>query len=77
MRSYFKSQIHFFFDTFFINVGFKETTTCCGSGLFKGLPSCGGKREIPKYELCDNLNEYFSLILFILQLEDTIEIHIS
>lgn len=40
-------------------VGFKEITACCGSGQFRGSPSCGGKRgRIPKHELCDNPDEY-------------------
>ncbi|WRX14501.1 GDSL lipase/esterase - like 10 [Theobroma cacao] len=32
--------------------GFKDATTaCCGSGLFRGIYSCGGKRGIKEYEL--------------------------
>ncbi|KDO45746.1 hypothetical protein CISIN_1g016962mg [Citrus sinensis] len=38
--------------------GFKEVTACCGSGPYGGLSSCGGKRAIKEYELCDNPNEY-------------------
>ncbi|KAJ4717725.1 GDSL esterase/lipase [Melia azedarach] len=39
--------------------GFKKTTACCGSGPFRGFPSCGGKRSgLKDYELCDNPDEY-------------------
>nr|GMC84535.1 proteasome subunit beta type-4 [Ipomoea batatas] len=40
--------------------GFKETkTACCGSGPFRGLGSCGGKRgELKEYELCKNVGDY-------------------
>nr|GMC89239.1 GDSL esterase/lipase 1-like [Ipomoea batatas] len=40
--------------------GFKETkTACCGSGPFRGLVSCGGKRgELKEYELCKNVGDY-------------------
>nr|GEX21519.1 lipase, GDSL [Tanacetum cinerariifolium] len=31
---------------------------CCGSGPFRGIFSCGGKRGIPDYELCDNVTEF-------------------
>ncbi|KAF7843650.1 GDSL esterase/lipase 5 [Senna tora] len=31
---------------------------CCGSGAYRGKNSCGGKRGIKDYELCDNPNEY-------------------
>nr|GEZ09936.1 GDSL esterase/lipase 1-like [Tanacetum cinerariifolium] len=35
--------------------GFNDgETACCGSGPFRGIFSCGGKRGIPDYELCDN-----------------------
>nr|GEZ67190.1 lipase, GDSL [Tanacetum cinerariifolium] len=33
-------------------------TACCGSGPFRGIFSCGGKRGIPDYELCDNATEF-------------------
>ncbi|XP_027337344.1 GDSL esterase/lipase 1-like [Abrus precatorius] len=39
--------------------GFKEVTAgCCGGGAYRGDDSCGGKRGIKEYELCDNVNEY-------------------
>lgn len=38
--------------------GFKEVTACCGSGPYRGLLSCGGKRVIKEYELCGNPSEY-------------------
>ncbi|KAK6282283.1 PREDICTED: GDSL esterase/lipase 5 [Theobroma cacao] len=38
--------------------GFKDATTaCCGSGLFRGIYSCGGKRGIKEYELCEHPSE--------------------
>ncbi|KAF7843651.1 GDSL esterase/lipase 2-like [Senna tora] len=39
--------------------GFKEgKMACCGSGAYRGINSCGGKRGIDNYELCENPNEY-------------------
>ncbi|XP_004305778.1 PREDICTED: GDSL esterase/lipase 2-like [Fragaria vesca subsp. vesca] len=39
--------------------GFKEgKTACCGSGPFRGINSCGGKRGVTEYELCDNVKEH-------------------
>lgn len=39
--------------------GFKEVkTACCGSGPFRGVYSCGGKRGIEEFQLCDNVEEY-------------------
>ncbi|XAR49844.1 hypothetical protein NMG60_11004001, partial [Bertholletia excelsa] len=39
--------------------GFKEAkSACCGSGPFRGLNSCGGKRGVKEYELCSNPREY-------------------
>ncbi|KAL5583403.1 hypothetical protein UlMin_015845 [Ulmus minor] len=39
--------------------GFKEAKmACCGSGPYRGIFSCGGKRGIAEYELCDNVSEY-------------------
>lgn len=39
--------------------GLKEgKTACCGSGRYRGLPSCGGKRGIKNYDLCDNPSEH-------------------
>nr|XP_027114473.1 GDSL esterase/lipase 2-like [Coffea arabica] len=41
--------------------GFKEVKSgCCGSGPFRGADSCGGKRGIKEYELCDNPQDYLS-----------------
>lgn len=41
--------------------GFKEEKiACCGSGPYRGINRCGGKREgITEFELCDNVDEYF------------------
>ncbi|CAH1418142.1 unnamed protein product [Lactuca virosa] len=39
--------------------GFKVgDTACCGSGPFRGIFSCGGKRGIQEFELCDNPDDY-------------------
>nr|XP_043617077.1 GDSL lipase-like [Erigeron canadensis] len=39
--------------------GFKVSdSACCGSGPFRGINSCGGKRGIKEFELCDNINDY-------------------
>ncbi|XP_052183032.1 GDSL esterase/lipase 5-like [Diospyros lotus] len=39
--------------------GFKEgRTACCGTGRFRGAYSCGGRRPVKKFELCENPNEY-------------------
>ncbi|TQE08706.1 hypothetical protein C1H46_005690 [Malus baccata] len=39
--------------------GFKEgKTACCGTGQFRGVFSCGGKRTVKKFELCEDPNEY-------------------
>ncbi|XAR51290.1 hypothetical protein NMG60_11005884 [Bertholletia excelsa] len=39
--------------------GFKEgKSACCGSGPYRGINSCGGKRGVKEYELCGNPNEY-------------------
>ncbi|KAK9923838.1 hypothetical protein M0R45_032236 [Rubus argutus] len=41
------------------NYGFKEgKTACCGSGPYRGILSCGGKRGVTDYQLCDNVTEY-------------------
>lgn len=41
-------------------VGFKEAKMgCCGSGRYRGEYSCGGKRGIAKFELCEDVSEYF------------------
>nr|GMC86522.1 GDSL esterase/lipase 1-like [Ipomoea batatas] len=40
--------------------GFTEVkVACCGSGPFRGDPSCGGKRGMPSYELCPDVNKFF------------------
>ena len=42
-----------------LHIGFKEVkSACCGSGPYRGVYSCGGKRGIKEYELCDNVGEY-------------------
>ncbi|PWA14360.1 Lipase, GDSL [Artemisia annua] len=39
--------------------GFKVgNSACCGSGPYRGIYSCGGKRGLQEYELCDNINDY-------------------
>jgi len=39
--------------------GFKEVeTACCGTGKFRGVFSCGGKRIVKEYALCKNINDY-------------------
>uniref|UniRef100_A0A0R0J6V1 Uncharacterized protein n=1 Tax=Glycine max TaxID=3847 RepID=A0A0R0J6V1_SOYBN len=39
--------------------GLKEgKSACCGSGPFRGVYSCGGKRGEKQFELCDKPNEY-------------------
>ncbi|KAE7998992.1 hypothetical protein FH972_003480 [Carpinus fangiana] len=39
--------------------GFKEGKMgCCGTGPYRGIPSCGGKRSLKEYELCGNASEY-------------------
>ncbi|KAB1218297.1 GDSL esterase/lipase 5 [Morella rubra] len=38
---------------------FKEgKIACCGTGPYRGIYSCGAKRFVKKYELCDNPREY-------------------
>lgn len=39
--------------------GFKDgKSACCGSGPYRGVNSCGGKRGVKEYELCSNPSEY-------------------
>ncbi|XP_062088467.1 GDSL esterase/lipase 1-like [Humulus lupulus] len=39
--------------------GFKEEkVACCGSGPYRGHPSCGGRRGEKEYELCENVNDH-------------------
>ncbi|KAK1436936.1 hypothetical protein QVD17_02720 [Tagetes erecta] len=40
--------------------GFKiGDSACCGTGPYGGIYSCGGKRRIKEFHLCDNASEYF------------------
>ncbi|XP_076890391.1 GDSL lipase-like [Bidens hawaiensis] len=40
--------------------GFKiGDSACCGSGPFGGIYSCGGKRGVTEFDLCDNISDYF------------------
>ncbi|TQD77599.1 hypothetical protein C1H46_036871 [Malus baccata] len=39
--------------------GFKEgKVACCGSGPYRGVYSCGGRRGVKEYDLCDNVSEH-------------------
>ncbi|XP_074268276.1 GDSL esterase/lipase 5 [Silene latifolia] len=39
--------------------GYKEAkTACCGTGKYRGVLSCGGKRIVKQYELCKNIDEH-------------------
>ncbi|XP_034207928.1 GDSL esterase/lipase 2-like [Prunus dulcis] len=39
--------------------GFKEgKTACCGFGPYRAINTCGGKRGVTEYELCNNVTEY-------------------
>ncbi|XP_010552193.1 PREDICTED: GDSL esterase/lipase 5 isoform X1 [Tarenaya hassleriana] len=39
--------------------GFKEGEgACCGAGEYRGVFSCGGKRLVKEFELCENPNDY-------------------
>ncbi|CAK9179833.1 unnamed protein product [Ilex paraguariensis] len=39
--------------------GFKEgKIACCGTGDFRGIFSCGGKRPVTEFQLCDNPKEH-------------------
>lgn len=31
---------------------------CCGSGPYRGIMSCGGKRGVTEYQLCENVTDY-------------------
>ena len=38
--------------------GFKESeVACCGSGPYRGMSSCGGRRGVKEFRLCDNVSE--------------------
>nr|GEX94905.1 SGNH hydrolase-type esterase domain-containing protein [Tanacetum cinerariifolium] len=57
-----QTQLQYFSDVenhYRQSLGFNEgETACCGSGPLRGVFSCGGKRGIPDYELCDNATEF-------------------
>ncbi|KAK2970018.1 hypothetical protein RJ640_008358, partial [Escallonia rubra] len=39
--------------------GFKEgRSACCGTGRFRGTFSCGGKRPVKEFQLCDHPEDY-------------------
>ncbi|XP_048329643.1 GDSL esterase/lipase 1 isoform X1 [Ziziphus jujuba] len=39
--------------------GFKEgKVACCGSGPYRGILSCGGRRGVREFYLCDNVSDY-------------------
>uniref|UniRef100_A0A5B7CAH1 GDSL esterase/lipase 5-like n=1 Tax=Davidia involucrata TaxID=16924 RepID=A0A5B7CAH1_DAVIN len=39
--------------------GFKEgKVACCGTGSFRGTFSCGGKRPVKEFQLCESPNEH-------------------
>ncbi|XP_062087913.1 GDSL esterase/lipase 1-like [Humulus lupulus] len=43
-----------------LKYGFKDASMgCCGSGPYRGVYSCGGKRGETEFELCDNVGDYF------------------
>ncbi|XP_055831570.1 GDSL lipase-like [Solanum dulcamara] len=61
----FKYTIFNFFKVFTDSIdnptkyGFKiSETACCGTGPFRGIFSCGGKRQVKEYELCENVKDY-------------------
>ncbi|KAF3963612.1 hypothetical protein CMV_012019 [Castanea mollissima] len=33
-------------------------SACCGTGPYRGIFSCGGKRSVKEYKLCHNVSEY-------------------
>lgn len=40
-------------------LGFKEgKAACCGTGEYRGEYSCGGKRLVKEYSLCEDPNDY-------------------
>ncbi|KAF7813983.1 GDSL esterase/lipase 5-like [Senna tora] len=42
-----------------MNKGFEEgEVACCGGGSYRGDYSCGGKRGISEYEICENVSAY-------------------
>ncbi|KAI3670570.1 hypothetical protein L1987_87908 [Smallanthus sonchifolius] len=39
--------------------GYKDgKTACCGTGRFRGTFSCGGKRPVKEFQVCENPKEY-------------------
>ncbi|KAG6661790.1 hypothetical protein CIPAW_03G200200 [Carya illinoinensis] len=39
--------------------GFKDGVNgCCGTGPYGGILTCGGTKDVPDYELCDNVGDY-------------------
>ncbi|XP_012451221.1 GDSL esterase/lipase 2 isoform X1 [Gossypium raimondii] len=38
--------------------GFKDATACCGYGEGRGVYSCGGKRGVTEFILCENPDDY-------------------
>ncbi|XP_009787970.1 GDSL esterase/lipase 1-like [Nicotiana tabacum] len=39
--------------------GFEESKmACCGTGPFRGINSCGGRRKVKDYQLCQNPKDY-------------------
>ncbi|XP_010686111.2 GDSL esterase/lipase 5-like [Beta vulgaris subsp. vulgaris] len=41
------------------NYGYKEgKVACCGTGRFRGIMSCGERRPVKYYELCENMKDY-------------------
>ncbi|EXC01344.1 GDSL esterase/lipase 1 [Morus notabilis] len=42
-----------------LKYGFKEVNVaCCGTGPYRGVYSCGGKREVKEFELCDDVSDF-------------------
>lgn len=61
----FKYSLHDFYSSTLqrinqpLQYGYIEgTTACCGTGKFRGVFSCGGKRLVKQYELCNNVDEH-------------------
>ncbi|XP_028752109.1 GDSL esterase/lipase 1-like [Neltuma alba] len=60
----FKYSLYNFYDSVFDVIshpskyGREGSEACCGSGPYRGYPSCGGKRLTKDYELCKNASEY-------------------
>lgn len=39
--------------------GYREAkTACCGTGEFRGVFSCGGKRPVKQFEMCKNIEDH-------------------